>query len=412
MAHRLRMSAELGDWLAELCTSEPASAAEVAAALVSVMTADDPTVLTLVGAPAVDQIDPREELDELYQSVLEALQEVRRQAADAAWARAGAERLLAELDSEPQPDPAVQAWLRRARDKAKREEAGVTKRRERLQAEVDRFRTAKETAKAMYTAAEASLRIHDVVETVAAETVTVHRLVEPGDRPAQSEDDDLAELNRALEAAEANLQAVATEAYQTLRSLTVEAGQRPGHARSSTQPLAGLLELRADPLGRDVRLLLALQPADTVTLLAVLDGEDAIAEHQAQAIELAGGLLTDIRAGAWPPDDAISPGDREVAFADSATFLARFFPSDSDVIAERADALSAAQTLAGLRSSNGMSLSDLAGETGISEERLRFIEDGGLRAAEVQEAAAYVRALGGRLTLTARIGESDPVVLT
>jgi hypothetical protein len=53
----------------------------------------------------------------------------------------------------------------------------------------------------------------------------------------------------------------------------------------------------------------------------------------------------------------------------------------------------------------------MATETGIGEERLRFIEDGGLRAAEVQEAAAYVRALGGRLTLTAKIGESDPVVL-
>ena len=32
MAQRLRMSAELGDWLAELCTSDPASAAEVGAA--------------------------------------------------------------------------------------------------------------------------------------------------------------------------------------------------------------------------------------------------------------------------------------------------------------------------------------------------------------------------------------------
>jgi hypothetical protein len=101
----------------------------------------------------------------------------------------------------------------------------------------------------------------------------------------------------------------------------------------------------------------------------------------------------------------------EVTFADSATFLARFFPDDSGAIAEHAGALSAAQTLAGLRSSNGMSLPDLATETGISEERLRFIEDGGLRAAEVQEAAAYVRALGGRLTLTAKIGESNPVVL-
>lgn len=411
MAHRLRMSAELGAWLAELCTSEPASAAEVGAAVTAIMDADDPTVLTLVGLPAADRIDPREELDQLYQSVLEALQTVRRQAAEAAWARTGAERLLAELDSDPQPDPAVQAWLRRARDKARREEAEVTKRSQRLQAEVDRFRTAKETAKAMYTAAEASLRIHDVVETVAAETVTVHRPAEPGDRPAQSEDDDLAELNRALEAAEANLQSVATEAYQTLRSLTDEAGQHPGQVLTSAQPVAGLLELRADPLGRDVRLLLTLEPADTVTLLAVLDGEDAIAEHGAQAIQLAGDLLIDIRAGDWPPDGGDDPADIEVTFADAATFLARFFVADTGAIAAQAALLAVAQTLPGLRGSNGMNLSDLATETGIGEERLRFIEDGGLRAAEVQEAAAYVRALGGRLTLTAKIGESDPVVL-
>ena len=46
---------------------------------------------------------------------------------------------------------------------------------------------------------------------------------------------------------------------------------------------------------------MAVEPADTVTLLAVLDGEDAITEHRAQAIELAGDLLTDIRAGDWPP---------------------------------------------------------------------------------------------------------------
>jgi phage shock protein A len=411
MAHRLRMSAELGDWLAELCTSEPASAAEVGAAVTAIMDADDPTVMTLVGLPAADRIDPREELDQLYQSVLEALQTVRRQAADAASARAGAERLLAELDSDPQPDLAVQAWLRRARDKARREEAEVTKRSQRLQAEVDRFRTAKETAKAMYTAAEASLRIHDVVETVAAETVAVHRLAEPGDRPAQSEDDDLAELNRALEAAEANLQAVATEAYQTLRSLTDEAGQRPGQALTSAQPVAGLLELRADPLGRDVRLVLALEPADTVTLLAVLDGEDAIAEHGAQAIQLAGDALTDIRAGNWPPDDADGPADLEVTFADSATFLARFFRADTSATAARAADLAAAQSLAGLRSGNGTSLADLSVKTGISQQRLREIEESGLRTAEVHEAVAYVRALGGRLTLTAKIGESDPVVL-
>ena len=101
---------------------------------------------------------------------------------------------------------------------------------------------------------------------------------------------------------------VAAQAAQTLREVIEPAGPTHGNERgpAGPSPLRRLLELRADPLGRDVRLLLAVEPADTVTLLAVLDGEDAIAEHQAQAIELAGDLLTDIRAGDWPPDDALT----------------------------------------------------------------------------------------------------------
>jgi len=163
------MSAELGDWLAELCTSEPASAAEVGAAITAIMDADDPMALALVGVPAAERVDPREELDELYQSMLEALHHVRRVGADAATTRVGAERLLAELGSDSQPDPAVQSWLKQARDKAKRQEAAIAKRNQRLQSEVDRFRTAKETSAAMYTAAEASLRIHAAVEAATGE---------------------------------------------------------------------------------------------------------------------------------------------------------------------------------------------------------------------------------------------------
>jgi phage shock protein A len=401
MARRLRMSAELGDWLAELCTSEPASAAEVGAAVTALMDAAEPASLAVLGAPAVDRIDPREELDYLYQGTLEAAQQVRREAADVATTRVGAERLLAALDSDPQADPAVQAWLRQARDKAKRAEAVVTKRSQRLQAEVDRFRMAKETAKAMYTAAEASLRIQDAMVTA--------RYPHPP-QPQPMGDEEPAELKRALEAAEAKLETVATEAYQTLRSVLDEAALQAGQLRAGpARPVAGLLELRADPLGRDVRLLLALEPADTVTLLAVLDGEDAIREHGSQAIRLAGDLLTDIRAGDWPLADANEPAETEVTFADSATFLARFFPSQASTIAARAAGLATARLVAQLRGS--LSLAELSNNTGISEQRLRQIEDGGLRVAEVYEAVAYVRGLSGRLTLTAEVGESPPVQL-
>jgi len=411
MSRQLRMSAELGDWLAELCTSEPASAAEVGAAVTAIMDADEPTSIPLLGVPAPDPVDRREELDHLYQGMLEASQHVRGEVADAAAARAGAERLLADLDGAKQPDPAVRTWLGQARDKAIRQEAAVTKRSQRLQTEVDRFRTAKESAKAMYTAAEAAVRIHDAVlaarddSPVGAERVVAYR---PG-QPPEVVDDELSELNRALAAAEEQLQAVATEAYQTLRSLMDIAGVKAGHLRTGpARPVAGLLELRADPLGRDVRLLLALEPAHIVTMLAVLDGEDAIAEHRSRAIRLAGDLLTDIRAGDWPPDDAGDPADTEVAFADSATFLVRFFSSQASAVEARAAELAVARSLGELRGS--LSLADLSNKTGISEQRLRQIEESGLRVAEVHEAVGYVRGLGGRLTLTAELQE--PVQLT
>ncbi|HSR84763.1 MAG TPA: hypothetical protein VLM11_11350 [Streptosporangiaceae bacterium] len=412
MTQRLRMSAELGDWLAELCTSEPASAAEVGAAVTAIMNAALPASVALVSAP--EPMDPREEVDYLYQTVLEALQHVRRTTAEVATTRVGAERLLAELDADPQADPAVQAWLRQRRDKAKRQEAAVAKRSQRLQAEVDRFRTAKETAKAMYTAAEASLRIQDAVAIATAEdSVSAERVVKypiPTPPPAAG-DDGPGQLDQALEAAEAHLQAVATEAYQTLRTVMNEAGSQAGHLLSGpVGRVAGLLELRADPLGRDVRLLFALEPADTVTMLAVLDGRDAITEHQAQAIRLAGDLLTDIRAGDWPPDDTDEPADTEVTFADTTTFLARFFPLDASAVEARAAELAAARSAAGLRGDT--TLADLARRSGINEQRLREIEDGGLRDAEVREAVAYVRGLGGRLTLTAEVGDSAPVQLT
>ena len=123
MARRLRMSAELGDWLAELGTSEPASAAEVGAALVSVMTADEPSSVPLVGPPAADPVDPREVVDDLYQTSLDALQRVRREVAEAAWKTVAAQQLLADVDKDAPPDPAVRAWLSRALANAKRHEA-------------------------------------------------------------------------------------------------------------------------------------------------------------------------------------------------------------------------------------------------------------------------------------------------
>jgi phage shock protein A len=377
---RLRMSAELGDWLAELCTFHPASAAEVAAALTSVMTADDPSALPLVRQPG-DSLDLRQAVDYDYQEQLEALRRVRRHVAEIAMDRKHWATEVEDAESAGRPDE-VLAQLRLRQAEAAKREHDLTERSQRLQRDVDAFRTAKEVAKAMYTAAEASLRLRATfTDEIAADET-------PADEIAADDAE-----------GEARLQAAADE----LRRL---------HEPRRSPATADVLELRADALGRDVRLLMAIEPADTVTLLAVLDGEEAIAEHHDQAIQLAGDLLADIRAGDWPPADALDAADLEVTFADPSTFLARFFPADTGAIAERAAILGVAQTLAGLRRGNRMSLEDLATEAGISEERLHAIEARGLRVAEVHEAVAYVRALGGRLKLSAELADGAPVPLT
>jgi hypothetical protein len=397
MTRRLRMSAELSDWLAELCAFHPASAAEVAAAIASVMTADDTSSLPLVRQPG-DVLDLREAVDFDYQEQLEALQRGRRHVAEIATDRKQWATAVQEAESAGRPDE-VLAQLRLRLAEAQQREHDLAEQSQRRQRDVDAFRTAKEVAKAMYAAAEASLRLQETFDEISAGEVPADEV--PADEVPADEvpADEVPADEISADDAAARLQAAADE----LRRL---------HEPRQSPATADVLELRADALGRDVRLLLAIEPPDTVTVLAVLDGEDAIDEHRHQAIQLAGDLLTDIRAGDWPPADALDAADLEVTFADSATFRSRFFPTDSGAIAERAAVLGVAQTLAGLRSGNGMSLEDLASQTGISEERLRVIETRGLRVAEVHEAVAYVRALGGRLTLTAEMADAAPAPLT
>ena len=70
-----------------------------------------------------------------------------------------------------------------------------------------------------------------------------------------------------------------------------------------------------------------MQPPGTLTLLAVLEGQDAIHAHRDRAIGLAGDLLAEIRAEDEPEDESPTvAGDTatgELTFTDAATFLAR-----------------------------------------------------------------------------------------
>jgi hypothetical protein len=398
------MTAELGDWLTELGGSSPAVAAEVGAALVAVMESADPAGLAIV-EPSAQSADPRETADYAYRHLLESLQRMRRRVADAATTRM---RLSLTLDERRGvgADAAEIADLEANLVAAQQGEEVLTEQSQRLHQQVDAFRTATESAKAVYTAAEARLRIAEALEAA-------------GDEP----DDDLDQLAEDLRVAERKLWAAQSEAtVGVIGQPPVQAGtehpaaaephglpepppaQRPNPPpppQPVVVPAPGLLELRADPLGSDIRILFALEPADTATLLAVLEGPEALSEHRLEAIRLSSKLLTEIRDGGWPNDID------EVVLGDAGAFLARFFPADDGSIISRASVLAETRPLSKLRADLQLTIGDVAARSGLDADRVAEIETEGLRTAQVHEAVALARVLGARLELPAGSG---PVV--
>jgi phage shock protein A len=274
------MTAELGDWLTELGESEPDTAAEVATALCAVMAAADPSELPAVGPPpSPSPPDPREAVDHAYRQQLEKLQQVRRSVAEVATSRKRAGLRLGAARAAGSDAARLAALEADLADVRLREEQ-LTEQSLQFQWQVDAFRAAREYATAMYTAAEAQLQIEESIEAASGEP-----------------DASLARLRADFRAAEQRLRALA-----------------------APEPAEGLLELRADVSGSGIRILLAVEPADTVTLVAVLEGPEAVSEHSAEAIRLASALLTEIREEGWPADVG------EVTFDDSGALLARFCP--------------------------------------------------------------------------------------
>ena len=413
MSHKLRMSAEIGDWLTELCTEDVATATEVGAATVVLLEAPDLPGPALIIDPAASPPPTLERqaaaLDAAQQSLQWALREARGVATEAATDVRRAWHDVRELQQGPDHDPAELAARRRRLAGARLFEQKATEHSKRSERDVDAFRAKAEADKARYQAAIAARDLH--VDMAAGQA----------EEAGRTEDNRAAAAADIAQAALSHLQALLAEAPLLAQritdgsSVTALASAEPGQpepARAKSEPAGsgqpapasfapGLLELRADPLGSDIRLLFAVEPADTVTVLAVLEGERAIQVHRDKALRLASELLTEIRSGQWPPADAASPADTELVFAGSAAFLDRFFASSADAIRRRAAARAGADTLSGLRRRAGLSVAELAKATGIAPERLWFIEDGGLRVAQVREAVACIRALGGQLDLTA-----------
>jgi phage shock protein A len=370
------MTAELSDWLTELGESQPPVAAEVGAALVALLESAEPAELAVVGEPT--KPDPRETVDQLSQQLLGDLQLIRRGVAAAASDRRTAELRLAARRAE-QADPAELDALEAILTAARRREEQLARRSQRLQHEVDVFRTARETAKATYTAAEAQLRIAEALADLSEfdEAVTTSFLEFAAEAASAAES---VRLREAVRAAETRLKKLA------------------GQPDETTEPVPGLLELRADPLGTDIRVLFAVEPADTVTLLAVLEGPQAIGEHGAEALRLASEMLTEIREHGWPADVD------SAELADPDAFLARYFPADDVGISRRAAVLASIVPLSRLRGDEGLSVSEVAARSGLPADRIVAIEDHGLRTARVHEAVALARALGARLDLPGRSG--------
>lgn len=387
MACQLRLTAEIAEWLGDLRDSDPVTATEVGAAVLALMEAADATSLAFVtGTHEPSKPDPREQLDHGYQRLLEALQQLRRGCAEAAARRRQLELRLGEDAAAAERDRTALASLDRQLAAARRREDVLTEQKRRLQLAVDSLRTQKETAKAMVTAAEARRRIADAF------------------RAAGIEADDSQIGAADLETAD---QALA-RAYRLLRSGMAAAGLSGAEQGAYSDPDdPAVLELRADPLGVDIRLLFGLEPPGTAVLLAALEGQQAISMHRDHAVDLARKLLAEIRHDGWSSEtsDAAASGPE---FADPGTFLETCFPGNASVIAQRATELASAASLRSLRGERD--LAEIARAAGIDEDNLRVIERDGLQGATVRDAAAYVRALGGRLELTAVIdGERHPL---
>lgn len=345
MTSRVRMSEEVREWLAAVLAEDPAVGRVVGEAV---------TVLFAGGAELVTPVqevlrtrDPVTALGHAYQRLLEGLQVVRGDVADVATMRKRQE--LEGADDEE--------GRRRVRELRAKEEK-VTLLSQRLQHEVDRFRSRSETIKAGYMAASAKQEIQAV-------------LADEADDPDLGTDgaEDLAGVRASAD----ELLAEVAELERLLGS-----------------PLNRMRELRLD--AADLRLLFSVESNDCVTLLVVGMSQADWWEWYDEALSLA--------------QDELVLDDEDFEGYDEAAFLARYFPGDEDEVRAAARKLverSSAYRLAELRGRVGLSVEQVAERMRIGAVQVRAIEQAGV-GVRLSDLAGYIEALGGRLDVTARVG--------
>jgi hypothetical protein len=265
MGYRLRMSAEIYDWLADLRDSDPPAAILVVRALATLADEGDH-----LGLPLVGLVDGRPGPGELpsalewrYHAWLRSLTRLRLQVAEAATLRKDLERQLAE--PEPEPETEQVAGLQERLAAAIEEEQRLIEacRQEQLQA--DTFRARKE------------------VLTASLAVTRVEQLLDPSGAAARFD-----EINSMIEP-----------------DLDLD------------PPAEGLLELRPGaPADSGIRILFAVEPPGTALLIAVLEGDDAIRDHHREAVDLASEALREVRSGQAPEAAARTFDDAESLLAE------------------------------------------------------------------------------------------------
>ena len=164
----------------------------------------------------------------------------------------------------------------------------------------------------------------------------------------------------------------------------------------------GVSELRPGAPDRiQVGLLFVVEPPDTVILVARVDRGRAPDVYQ-EVLPVATARLA--AAQSRPP--AIAASAVNFISYDAESFLDEFFPGEAtevEIGAAELVARNRAHTLAQARERLGLTQAQVAKRMNVRQERISAIERAEPGAAEVRTLAAYVRALGGRLEITADI---------
>ncbi len=246
--------------------------------------------------------DPRETLDLSYEKQLDSLQKVRRSVADVATARKRIELQAAQLQKQADKlqeqakaalgigneDLAREALARRAaigeqladlktqHEQVAQQEESLVATSQRLQAQIEQFRTKKETLKATYTAAEAQTKIGEAVSGISTSM---------GDAGAvmQRAQDKIASMQARAGAMD---ELLASGALTNLASPVTDIQAELDRAQSGTQIDRELLALKAQlaasgPAG-------ALSAAGTTTAGSSADVSGPSADVSGPSAEVAG----------------------------------------------------------------------------------------------------------------------------